>query len=98
MIRAQFDALYGGRPWINQAPSFPLVLAAPQSVRLRVNHLPVERIVNEELDDSAQIKHSPRLAGIMRDIGTGHVAANQYGVGIVGADRWMEHCPATPRA
>src|SRR2546430_12477136 len=31
----------------------------------------------------------------MGNIGSRHVAANQYGVGVVRADCWMEHRPAT---
>ena len=31
----------------------------------------------------------------MGNIGPRHVAANQYGVGVVRADCWMEHRPAT---
>src|SRR6267378_7191424 len=39
VIRTHFDALYRGRLWIYQAPSLTLILAAPQSARLRINHL-----------------------------------------------------------
>jgi hypothetical protein len=34
----------------------------------------------------------------MGDIGPGHVGANQNGVGVVGADGWMEHRPTTSGA
>src|SRR5256885_9945635 len=70
MIRTHLDALDGGRLRVNETPRFAAVLAAPQSIGLRVNHVPIQRIEDEEFHDAPQIEHTPRLAAIVSYVST----------------------------
>src|SRR6202011_2787536 len=55
------------------------------------------RIESKKLGCTSQIEHSPRLAAIMRNIRSRHIARNQNRICIVWTDRGVEHGAAASR-
>src|SRR5262249_11444356 len=84
--------------WKHKAPALPTVCAAPQDAGSRINHLCISRVKREEGHGMAQIEQAPRIAAILGNVGSGHVASQQHQIGVVGADRRVEHCPTAARS
>jgi hypothetical protein len=64
---------------------------------LRVHDFCIERIENKKSNYAAQVEHPPRLAAIVRNVGSGHIAGDENGIRIVRADGGIEHRSPTPR-
>jgi hypothetical protein len=62
-----------------------------------VHSLSIQRIEDKEIHHAPQAKHAPAASPIMGDVRASHVAGDQYGVGIMGADGGIKHSAATSR-
>src|SRR5262249_1147108 len=91
MVRPHHDGLNLGRLWINQVPGLAGIGAPPESSCLRVHDLGIEGIKYEEPHHTAQVEHSPRLATVMGNVRSCHVAGDQHRIWIMWADGWIEH-------
>ena len=70
----------------DHAPALARVLAAPEGAGAGVDHLRVPGVEAVGGDDVAEIEHAPGVAGVVGDVGAGHVAALDHEAGVVGAD------------
>jgi hypothetical protein len=91
MVRTHFYSLNPPGVWINQLPGLTVVLATPKAGGLYIDDVLVGWIKDEKLCHTPQVEHSPGLPSVMRDVGTGHIASDQHGVGIMRADLRTEH-------
>src|SRR4051812_48322309 len=65
---------------------------------MRIHSLRILRIEDEEVSHAAQVKHAPTAPAIVSDVGTGHVAGDEDGIGVVRAYGGVKHRPAAARA
>src|SRR5450755_4355490 len=82
----------------NQLPGIAVIRAAPQRLRPGIKSVRIERIEGEKPHRAAQIKHPPRTAAVMTDVGTRHIAGNQHLIRVMRADRCVEHRSSAPWA
>src|SRR6266536_4126357 len=97
VIRSHDNGLDIGGLRIYQFPGFAGISTSPQPGGLRVHDFCIEGVKNKKSNHAAQVEHPPRLASIVRNIGSGHVTGDENGIRINRADGGIEHRSPTSR-